>query len=242
MCTNGDDDTCIPVDSPPSSDTSNTLVQHKFKRLKEYQELNTGESTAKNVPNGSHPRRYTEADLGEATNLVESPAGMLYYHASKAVIQLCEYRTATVQQIGLEPDAPNEVPDGPDAGDVDLIMENWCHEFTNLTGRPCDVHEPFNEILAGTRCVLEAAATEYGYPTLPMFATAMELFEAAAEDCMPPLANAFGSIEQGAADSCPGEWGAVADEAREDHVTEENTGVSSLPFVESAIGGNHGQS
>lgn len=70
-------------------------------------------------------------------------------------------------------------------GDVDSIIVHWCAAFTNITGHPCSAAEPFSEMVAGTRCVLEAAATKTGQPTVSEFASIMELFDTAEEDYNP---------------------------------------------------------
>lgn len=79
--------------------TANSLVQRKM--VVAEQELSDAETTARN-DTGGHPRRYTGVDLTDAIKLVESPAGLLYFHAAKAMIQLCEYKVAAVQGLGSE--------------------------------------------------------------------------------------------------------------------------------------------
>eukprot|EP00930_Biecheleria_cincta_P046440 TRINITY_DN3201_c0_g1_i5.p1 TRINITY_DN3201_c0_g1~~TRINITY_DN3201_c0_g1_i5.p1 ORF type:complete len:642 (+),score=93.06 TRINITY_DN3201_c0_g1_i5:80-2005(+) len=214
-CRNPGDDSCGPVEPGLESVTMQNLMQHKAMRDLDLAALSETDILARNA-SGGHPRRYTDYDLELATKMLESPAGLLYFHSSKAVIKLCEYRAAMMTHVKNNGSGEVFVDD-----DINKIMANWCSEYTNMTGNPCDAHEPFNEVLTGTRCVLEAANKEYGYPTLQMFATSMELFDVAREDCMPDIIHNL-KQEEGLADKCPGEWGKNPGAAEEAHVKEEN--------------------
>ena len=83
---------------------------------------------------------------------------MLFYEASKASIKLCEYR---MNVMGLEEETNYSKFEADDI-EVNAIMKDWCAELTNITGMPCSVTEPFNEMVTATRCVLEAAHDKYG--------------------------------------------------------------------------------
>jgi hypothetical protein len=166
------------------------------------------------------PKRLSAADVRDAEELLKSPGGYLVYYASKASVDLCKYAAFNVSEAGGVAMVSHI--------EVDAIMAGWCAELTNITGTPCSAAEPFNEMVAATRCFLERANEMSGRPTVAEFASAVEIFDAA-EECMKPVIAGLGSYQRVGFDNhCPGEWGPEPGPAQDAFADTENGEDASL--------------
>lgn len=181
---------------------------------KNYQSTNP--STGNESSSPGLPRRYTVQDLDRAKELVESPTGMLLYHAAKASVNLCEFKAFA---LGAPENGNGSSIEDP-TGHIEGIMGPWCSELTRYMNRTCDSSEPFAELVTQTRCVLEASIAQTGFPQAPAFAFAMELMDIAEWDCMSHIEARLGTREA-VPMKCPGEWGNAPTDAEIQHADEE---------------------
>lgn len=218
-----------------TSASGSSLVQRKSDvRESTIQEMSGSEdensqSTNASIGNGSSPglpKRYTMEDLDSAKELVESPTGMLLFHATKAAVNLCEFKAFA---LGA-PENGNMSSIADPIGHIDGIMEPWCSELTRFMNRTCDSSEPFAELVTQTRCVLEASLAQTGFPQAPVFAFALEMMDIAEWDCMSHIEARLGTREA-VPMKCPGELGSAPTDAEIQHANEES-GSGDLSLAE----------